>query len=82
MIYALNPKKLYKLYNAKETNLKKHRKKIRNQILKLSNYKYLLPERKYLNLQKQANKFHTKPKEKICLLPLCDLFQLNFFHSI
>jgi hypothetical protein len=25
------PKKLYKLYNAKQTNLKEHRKKIRNQ---------------------------------------------------
>ncbi len=38
--------KLYKLYNAKQINLKEHRKKFRNQILKLLNYKYLLTKRK------------------------------------
>jgi hypothetical protein len=50
-----NPKKLYKLYKlykAKQTNSKEHREKIRNQILKLLNYKYLLIGRKYLNLKK------------------------------
>jgi hypothetical protein len=44
--------KLYKLYNAKQKNLKEHRKKIRNQTLKLLNYKYLLVEKKNHNLQK------------------------------
>jgi hypothetical protein len=47
------PKKLYKLYksyNAKLKNLKEHRKKIKNQNSKVLNYKYLLTERKYVNL--------------------------------
>jgi len=42
--------KLYKLYNAKQTNLKEHRKKFKNQNLKVLNYKYLLTERKYFNI--------------------------------
>jgi hypothetical protein len=41
--------KLYKLYNAKFKKLKEHRTKIRNQSLKVFNYKYLLTERKYFN---------------------------------
>ncbi len=47
------PKKLYKLYksyNAKYFFLKEHRKKIKNQNSKVLNYKYLLTERKYVNL--------------------------------
>jgi hypothetical protein len=44
------PKKLYKvykLYNAKQKNLKKNiRKQFRNQFLKLLNYKDLLTEKK------------------------------------
>ncbi len=43
---CLKPKKLYKLYNVKQKNLKKHRKKFRNQNLKLLNYKDLLTEKK------------------------------------
>jgi hypothetical protein len=39
---------------------------------------YKLYNAKYVNLWKQSNKFHTKPKEKICLLPLCDLSNLIF----
>ncbi len=39
---------------------------------------YKLYNAKYVNLQKQSNNFHTKPKEKICLLPLCDLSNLIF----
>ncbi len=70
--------KLYKSYNVKQTNLKEHKKKFRNQNLKLLNYKYLLTERKYLNFQKQSNKFCIKPKKKICFLPLCDLSNLIF----
>ncbi len=31
-----------------------------------------------LIFKKKSNKFHTKPKEKICLLPLCDLSNLIF----
>jgi hypothetical protein len=53
------PKKLcktYKLYNAKRIFFKEHRKKSRNQILKLLNYKHLLIKNKNLNLQKQKNK--------------------------
>jgi hypothetical protein len=45
VIYALNPKnlyKLYKLYNAKQKIKKEYRKSFRNQIVKLLNYKYLL----------------------------------------
>jgi hypothetical protein len=38
--------KIYKLYDAKQKNLKTHRKKKINQILKLLNYKYLLNEKK------------------------------------
>jgi hypothetical protein len=72
------PKKLYKLYNAKQINLKEHRKKFRNKILKLLNYTYLLTKNKYLNVKKNSNKFYTKPKEKICFLPLSDLSNLNF----
>jgi len=53
-------------------------KKILNQNLKVLNYKYLLIERKYLNLWKQLSKFCTKPKENICLLPLCDLSNVIF----
>jgi hypothetical protein len=56
------PKKLYKLYNVKQENLNEHRKKIRKQILKLLNYKYLLIERKNLNLKRNSNKFHKKSK--------------------
>jgi hypothetical protein len=47
------PKKLYKLYklcNAKQTNLKEHRKKFRNKNFKVFNYKHLLTERQYFNL--------------------------------
>jgi hypothetical protein len=57
-----------KLYNAKKEKRKKHRKKLKNQSLKLLN----------LNLKKQSNKFCKKPKENICLLPLCDLSKLIF----
>jgi hypothetical protein len=64
--------KKYKLYNAKK-------KKFRNQILKLLNYKHLLTKEN-LNLKKKSNKFYKKPKEKICLLLLCDLSKLIFFH--
>ncbi len=49
---CLQPKKLYKLYkfyNAKQTNLKKHRKFFINKIFNILNYKYLLIQRKYLN---------------------------------
>jgi len=53
---------------------KKHRKKIRNQNLKVLNYKYLLTERKYFN----NNQINIKPKEKICFLPLCDISNLIF----
>jgi hypothetical protein len=45
---CLKPKKLYqiyKLHNAKQKNLQKHRKKIRNFFLKLLNYKDLLTEK-------------------------------------
>ncbi len=66
----------------KQTNLKKHRKKFRNQNLKLFNYKYLLNERKYFNILKKSSKFRTKPKEKICLLHLCDFSNPIFFHSL
>jgi len=58
--------------------LKEHKRKFRNQILSLLNYKYLLTEGKYIYLKKQSNKFHTKPKEKICFLLLCDLSNLIF----
>jgi len=74
---CLKPKqlyKLYKLYNAKLKNLKEHRKKLKNQNLKVFNYKYLLTGRKYFN----NNQINTKPKEKICLLPLCDISNLIF----
>ncbi len=37
--------KIYKLYNAKQEFFLKHKKKIRNKILKLLNYKYLLTEK-------------------------------------
>jgi len=53
------PKKLcktYKLYNAKQIFFKEHRKKSKNQILKLLNYKHLLIKNKNLNLQKQKQK--------------------------
>jgi hypothetical protein len=46
---SFKPKKLYKvykLYNAKQKNLKEHRKKFRNKILKLLNYKHLLTKKK------------------------------------
>jgi len=81
MIYALNPKNYtnytnYMMQNKK--NKKKHRKKFRNQNLKVLNYKYLLTEREYLNLLKKSNKFCTKLKENICFLPLCDLPKLIF----
>jgi len=51
------PKNLYKLHNAKQTNVKEHRKKIRNQILRLLNSKYLLTERKYFNIFKNQINF-------------------------
>jgi hypothetical protein len=54
------PKKLYKLYNEIIIIIKEHRKK--NQNLNHLNYKYLLTERKYLNLKKKSNQFHIKPK--------------------
>jgi hypothetical protein len=57
--------------------LKEHRKKFRNQTLNLLNYKYLLTKKK-LDLKKKSNKYHKKPKEKICLLLLCDLSKLKF----
>jgi len=61
------PKKLYKVYklnNAKQKNIKKHRKKNFNQILKLLNYKYLFIE-KNLNLQNnQINFVKTKRKDR------------------
>ncbi len=49
---CLKPKKLcktYKLCTAKPILFKEHRKKIRNQNLKLLNYKHLLTEKKNLN---------------------------------
>jgi hypothetical protein len=48
---CLKPKNIYKVYelcNAKQEKLKEHRKKFRNQIFKLLNYKYLLTEKKTL----------------------------------
>jgi hypothetical protein len=77
MIYALNPKKYTNYIMQNKKKLKKHRKKFKNQILKLLNYKDLLIG-KNLNLQKQSNKFCKKPKEKICFLFLCDLSKLIF----
>jgi len=55
----------------------KHRKKFRNQNLKLLNYKYLLTEKNF-NFQKQSNKFCKTPKKNVCFLPLFDLFKLIF----
>jgi len=49
-------------------------KKFRNQNLKVLNYKYLLTGRKYFN----NNQISTRPKDNICLLPLCDLSNLIF----
>ncbi len=69
--------KVYKLYNVKQFVFPKHRKKCRNQILKLLNYKDLFTE-KNLNLKTQSNKICKKTKEKMCLLSLCDLFKLIF----
>jgi hypothetical protein len=79
VIYALNPKnytKIYKLYNAKQKNLKKHKKKFRNQNFKLLNYKDILTK-KNLTLKKKSNKF-CKNQKYICLLLLCDLSKLVF----
>jgi hypothetical protein len=38
--------------------------------------------KKNLNFKKQWNKFCKKPKENICLLPLCDLSKKTIFHSL
>jgi len=54
MIYALNPKNYAKYINYIMQNKKKkfkHRRKFRNQILKLLNYKDLLIEKKTLILK-------------------------------
>ncbi len=59
---------------------KKHRKKNLGQILKLLNYKYLLNEKKTLIFKKNQINF-VKTKRKDCLLHLCDLSKLIFFHS-
>jgi hypothetical protein len=72
--------KLYKLYNAKQFFLK-HRKKIKNQNFKLLNYKYLLIERKHLNIKKQSNNFCRKPKKKYVSY-FYVIFQPNFFHCL
>jgi len=80
MIYALTPKNYTKYTNYIMQKTK--RKKIRNQILKLFNYKDLLTRKKNLNLQKQSNKFCKKPKENVCLLPLYDLSKLFFPFSL
>jgi hypothetical protein len=64
------PKKLYKLHklsNAKQKNKNKHRKKFRNKILKLLNYKDLLTEKKTLILTKIKYIF-LKTKRKIMSL--------------
>jgi len=58
------PKKLYKLYNAKQFFKKKHRKKILNQILKLLNYKYLLTEKKTLTFKNNQINFVKNQKIK------------------
>jgi hypothetical protein len=41
--------KIYKLYDAKQKNLKNYRKKLKNQILKLLNYKDLLTRKTLLS---------------------------------
>jgi hypothetical protein len=66
MIYALNPKNHTKYTNYVMQKKKKHRKKFRNQNLKLLNYKDLLTENKTLIKKIKSNKFCKKPKEKIC----------------
>jgi hypothetical protein len=41
-------------------------------------YKCLLTKKINFNFLKKSNKFCKKPKEKVCFLPLCDLFKLIF----
>ncbi len=62
--------KAYKLYNAKQLFFKEHRKKFRNQILKLLNYKHLLIEKKTLILKKNQINF-VKNQKKIYVFYLC-----------
>jgi hypothetical protein len=58
MIYALNLKSYTKYINYKMQNkIKIKEKKLKNQILKLLNYKHLLTQKKNLNLKKKSNKF-------------------------
>jgi hypothetical protein len=81
-IHALNPKN-YTNYIMQNIFKKYIGKKLgTNELLKLLNYKYLMTKNINLNFQKQSNKFCKKPNEKICLLPLCDLFKLILFHSL
>jgi len=50
MIYALNPKNYTSYTNhiiQNKTNLKEHRKNLKNQNSKVLNYKYLLIEKKH-----------------------------------
>jgi hypothetical protein len=69
--------KVYKSYNVKQTNLKKHRKKLKF-ILKLLNYKDLLIEKKTLILKNNQINF-VKTRRKDMSLTLCDLYKLIFF---
>ncbi len=72
MTYALKPKKkykVYKLYNAKSF-LQKPRKKIRNQISKLLNYKDLLTKKKPLILKNNEVNF-VKNQKKIFVSYIC-----------
>jgi len=67
------PKKLYKLHklsNAKQKNKNKHRKKFRNKILKLLNYKDLLIEKKNLNFKNNQINF-VKNQKNIYVYYFC-----------
>jgi len=77
VIYALNPKKLYKTYKIyiKQffLNIGKFLINFKKKTTKIYSLK------KKLNLKKKSNKFCKKPKENICLLPLCNFSKVIFF---
>ncbi len=78
MIKCPQPKKLCKTFFFKE-----HRKKIRNQILKLLNYKHLLTKTKTLILKNNQINFVKNIKSThVSYVPLCDLSKIIFPHFL
>jgi hypothetical protein len=58
--------------------IKTKKEKIKKPKFKAFKLQRFINRKKNLNLKKQSNKFCKKPKENICLLPLCDFSKLIF----